>query len=144
MKKLLSFLVAASVAAGGFVAMGGTAGAMSPGVSGTGSAGIVGPLNPQQKLVHFECTSAATVAAASTSVDKCELYADGRFIANAQDVSLPGQSSATEAQAAVDSWTSWLMVCWEVSTEPILEARKTDSGCTNVNTLALAVGIHTP
>jgi len=142
MKKLSSFVAAAAVAACGFVAMGGQAGAADaafiPGVRGSGSAGIVAPLNPQQKLVHFECTATATVAAASTSVDSCRLYANGVFVAEAQDVSLPGQASATASTAAVGSLTSVLTVCWDVSTEPVLEARKTHSGCTSVNTAVLA------
>ena len=142
MKKLLSFVAAAAVAAGGFVAMGGQAGAADavyiPPVSGTGTGGIVAPLNPQQKLVHFECTAKATKAAASTSVDKCELYANNAFVASAQPVSLPGQASATASTAAVPSLTSVLKVCWEVSTQPILEARLTQSGCSTVNTAVLA------
>ena len=141
MKKFLSFAVAAAVAAAGFAAMGGQAGAVAPGVKGTGSAGIIGPLNPQQKLVHFECAAAATVAAASTSVDYCRLYANGVFVTEAESVSLSGQAAATAGLAAVNSLTSTLKVCWQASADPILGPPIYDSGCTTVNTAVLAAAV---
>jgi hypothetical protein len=142
MKKVLSFVAAGTTTVAALFAMTGTAGAESDipvvGVSGAGSAGVVAPLNPQQKLVHFECTAVATVIAASTSVDSCRLYANGVFVASAESVSLPGQAAATASPAAVGSLTSWLMVCWDVSAEPVFGPRVTSSGCTFVNTPVLA------
>ncbi len=143
MKKLISFAAAAGIAVGGLYAMSAPAGAdidpvIATGVRGGGSAGIVAPLNAQQKLVHFECTASATVASASTSVDSCSLNANGAFVASAEDLSLPGQAAATASTAAVSSLTSTLQVCWGVSAEPILTARVTQSGCTTVNTAVLA------
>jgi hypothetical protein len=141
MKKLLSFVAAAGVAAAGSYAMTGTAGAIdgsTVGLAGSGSAGIVAPLNTQQELVHFECAAAATIAAASTSVDACDLYADGAYVGSAQDVSLSGQAAATAATAAVNRLTATLNVCWTVSTDPILGDRITRSGCSTIRTGVLA------
>lgn len=141
MKKLVSFVVAVAAVMAGLMAMGGTAGATdatAPGVKGDGKATIVAPLNPQQKLVAFACTSVATVAAASTSVDKCYLYADGVFVAEAESLSLSGQAATTASTAAVPSLSATLQVCWWVSSDPVLGPRVEAYGCTTVNTLVLA------
>jgi hypothetical protein len=140
MKKFLSFAAAAVTFGTALYAMSAPAGADvgAPGVKGTGTAGIVGPLNVQQKLVQFECAAVATVGSASTSVDRCELYADNTFVAPAPDISLSGQAAATAAAAAVPSLTSTLKVCWWVSADPILGERISASGCTTVNTAVLA------
>ncbi len=142
MKKFFSFAAAAAAVIGGVYARAAPAGAdidaYIPPVRGGGSAGIVAPLNAQQKLVHFECTASATVASASTSVDSCELYADGAFVASAQSISLSGQAAATASTAAVPSLASTLQVCWQVSADPIFGDRVTSGGCSNVNTAVLA------
>lgn len=141
MRKLFSFVAVAALAVGGLSASAAPANASdvgTPGVTGRGSATMVAPINPDQRLVVFWCAAAATEVAASTSVDSCRLYADGEYVTSAESISLSGQAAATAGVATVDSWTSTLKACWDVSTDPILGAPKTDSACTTVNTLALA------